>query len=319
MASSSAASSASICASGGMAASNRLHGPRIVEPETILDDEQLKMEEKSKTNIAEDFRDKESALQFLARRRVIENEIECKICESQATIVRLPLQTVESDGYVWECTGCARIRTMRSGTNLLKVQASLQDILLGLLSIFDLKETAPLEKKVPNAASSYIIATTEEILDKSLSLGGENVVYFDVIRMHGSVPPICVAIENTTNLTVVDTAMSTVLDKSSRPGSKIVHTQSHLCAIPAAMKCSKCHYINVADQTQTDSAHYKEEHRKAIASFREDLKTMNGKLNALIKRRIPYVDSAKALCLKRYFAHSHIENPLAYFFSLKIE
>ena len=150
---------------------------------------------------------------------------------------------------------------------------------------------------------------TKEILDKSLSLGGEKVVYYDVIKLHGSVTPICVAIENTTNLTVVDTDMSTVLDKSSRPGSKIVHTQSHLCAIPAAMKCSKCHYINVADQTQSDSAHYKEEHRKAIASFLEDLKTMNGKLNALIKRRIPYVDSAKALCLKRYRRIPRISPP----------
>ena len=85
------------------------------------------------------------------------------------------------------------------------------------------------------------------------------------------------------------------------------------------MKCSTCHYINVDDQTQSDSAHYKEEHSKAIASFVEDLKTMIGKLNALIKRRIPYVDSAKALCLKRYFAHSQIENPLACFLSLKHE
>ena len=39
-------------------------------------------------------------------------------------------------------------------------------------------------------------------------------MYLDMIRFRGSGPPICVAVENTTNLTVVDTDMSTVLDKS---------------------------------------------------------------------------------------------------------
>ena len=62
MLSSPAASFGSSCASGGTAASNRLQGSRIVERETILDDEQLKMEEKSQKDIAEDVRDKESAL-----------------------------------------------------------------------------------------------------------------------------------------------------------------------------------------------------------------------------------------------------------------
>ena len=97
IASSAAASSASSCASGGMASRNRLEGTRIVAPETILGDEQLKMEEKSKKNIAEGVHDKESALQFLARRKVIPNEIECKKCERQASILLLPLQPVESD------------------------------------------------------------------------------------------------------------------------------------------------------------------------------------------------------------------------------
>ena len=162
MSSSTADSSASSCASGGTAASNRLEGTRIVEPETILDDEQLKMEEKSKKNI-EDVHDKESVLQFLARRRVIENEVKCKRCQRQVTIT---VRTASSDGYVWTCAGCRQAWTMRTGTSIPGQKASLQEILERFCQIFDLKGGEKPKNKIANAASPYIISTTFEIIKK---------------------------------------------------------------------------------------------------------------------------------------------------------
>ena len=160
MPSSAAASSALSCTSGGMATSNRLAGTRIVEPGTIFDDEQLKMEEMFKKDIKEDVYDKESALQFLARRKVIPNEIVCKNCELEATIQFISLQTADSDGYIWKCGGCGYSWTMRNGTTLPKGRASLQDILFKFCSIFDLKGRPTRERKIAIAASPYILSTT---------------------------------------------------------------------------------------------------------------------------------------------------------------
>ena len=278
MSSSPAASYGSSCASGGTAASNRLQGSRIVERETILDDEQLKMEEKSQKDIAEDVRDKESALQFLARRRVIENEVKCKRCRRQ---VNLTIKTASSDGYVWVCAGCRQQWRVRTETGMTGQIESLHDILARFCHIFDLKGDEKPKNKVANAASRYIISTTFEIMKKSLKVGGENVVYFDVIICRGSHQPICVAVENTSNITMVDTDLSTFLDKCSGPECKIVH-RNHAwdgrILNPAAMMCSTCHYINVDNQIQSDSAQYKDEHSKAVACFVEDLQALYDRL-----------------------------------------
>ena len=279
MSSSTAASSASSCASGGTAASDRLEGTRIVEPETILDDEQLKMEEKSQKDIAEDVHDKESMLQFLARRRVIENEVKCKICQRQ---VNITIKTASSDGYVWTCAECLQEWTMRTGTSIPGQKASLQEILERFSQIFDLKGGEKPENKMANAASTYIISTTFEIIKKSVKLGRENVVHFDVIRLPASNQSICVGVENNSNLTMVDTDLSTFLDKWSEPGSKIVHRNKSLEASilnPDVMKCSTCQYtsINVDDQTQSDSAKYKDQHRIAISSCVKDLQASHGR------------------------------------------
>ena len=319
MSSSTAASSASSCASGGTAASNRLEGTRIVEPETILDDEQLKMEEKSQKDIAEDVHDKESMLQFLARRRVIENEVKCKNCQRQVTIT---IKTASSDGYVWTCEECRQEWTMRTGTSIPGQNASLQEILERFCQIYDLKGGEKPEYKIANAASTYIISTTFEIIKKSVKLGRENVVHFDVIRLHGSNQSICVGVENNSNLTMVDTDLSTFLDKWSEPGSKIVHrSMSSEASVlnPDVMKCSTCQYINVRDQTQSDSAKYKDQHRIATSNCVKDLQASHGRLKDLFKRPMTCLDSAKVMSVQRYLAHSHIENPLAWFLRLMRE
>ena len=312
MSSSAAASSASSGASG-TADSNRLEGSRIVEPETILDDEQLKMEEKSKKNIAEDVHDKESVLQFLARRRVIENEVKCKRCQRQ---VNITIKTASSDGYVWTCVGCGQEWTMRTGTSIPGQKASLQDILERFCQIFDLKGGEKPENKIAYAASIDIISTTFEIIKTSVKLGRENVVHFDVIRLPASNQSICVGVENNSNLTMVDTDLSTFLDKWSEPGCKIVHSNMSFEASvlnPDVMKCSTCQYINVDDQTQSDSAKYMDQHLIAISNCVKDLQASHGRLKDLLKRPITYLDSAKVMSAQRYLAHSHIENPLAWF------
>ena len=203
------------------------------------------MEEMSKKDIKEDVYDKESALQFLARRKVIPNEIVCKKCELEATIQFISHQRADSDGYIWKCGGCGYSWTMRNGPTLPKGRASLQDILFKFCSIFDLKGRPTRERKIAIAASPYILSTTFKIMKKSLKLGGENVVYFDVISSRGSHQPICVAVEKNSNLTMVDTDLSTFLDKWSGQGCNIVHRNVGMdgkVLSPAAMKCSTCHY-----------------------------------------------------------------------------
>ena len=298
MSSSTADSSASSSASGGTAASNRLERTRIVEPETILDDEQLNMEEKSKKNIAEDVHDKESVLWFLARRRVIENEVKCKRCQRQVSIT---VKTASSDGYVWTCAGCRQEWTMRTGTSMTGKNASLQEILEMSCQIFDLKGGEKPENKIANPASSYIISMTYEIIKKSIKLGRENVVHFDVIRLQGSHQSICVGVENYSNLTMVDTDLSTFLDKGLEPGCKIVLSNKSLEASvlnPDVMKGSTCQYLNVDDQTQSDSAKYKDQHRIAISNCVKDLQASHGRLKYLFKRPMTYLDSAKIMSVQ---------------------
>ena len=164
-----------------------------------------------------------------------------------------------------------------------------------------------------------VISTTFEIMKKSLKVGGENVVYFDVIICRGSHQPICVAVENASNVTMVDTDLSTFLDKCSGPECKIVH-RNHASdgriLNPAAMMFSTCHYINIDDQTQSDSAQYKDEHSKAVACFVQDLQALYNRLKTIFNRQVTFLDYAKIVSVQRYFAHNHIENPLAAFLRL---
>ena len=144
-------------------------------------------------------------------------------------------------------------------------------------------------------------------------------VYFDVISSRGSHQPICVAVEKNSNLTMVETDLSTFLDKWSGQGCKIVHRNVGMdgkILNPAAMKCSTCHYINADDQTQSESAQYKEEHWKAISNFMKDSQISYERLKQLFNKPFSFRDSAKVISVQRYFAHSHIENPLALFLRL---
>ncbi len=70
---------------------------------------------------------KREALEWLARRRLIKNSMRCPGCQGW---FRLNRESRKTDGYIWKCSRCVKMKTVRSGSFAEKSMLSLKQAMI---------------------------------------------------------------------------------------------------------------------------------------------------------------------------------------------
>eukprot|EP00117_Sycon_ciliatum_P035654 scpid74917/ scgid26979/ len=292
--SSATADCSSSSSSGVGSAEQLLSGSWIVEPSTVLATEQLDVEEWTWEGLAEEVKDHRSLLRFLARRNVIQNNLQCASCERPANLYNWKSR---SDKYVWRCNGCKKKWSIRTGRDLLSSnRGSLLEHVSVFYRLFQLPSAGKLDdlSRLSNHVVGELVSNTivqgNKWLEKNVMLGGALAVFIDLYTPEWFSGTFFLAVEELTNLTVtVIIPARTVenvrrqLEKWCAPGSTVVLKHSSIDG--SSLDRSRYEYVNVDGQS-VRSEELKEGYNDAIASFARDVERTKFRLTSIGSKRV---------------------------------
>eukprot|EP00117_Sycon_ciliatum_P040939 scpid63957/ scgid30018/ len=326
--------SAAVRASRGVSVTRRLAGTKIVDPSTILDSKQLHMEEWSERNLTEEIQDNESLMCFLARRKVIRNEWECKSCNRFAN---LDFDAKNIDGCGWMCRRCTRSWWIRVKSNVNCESHSLLEIMSLFHFLLDLPiaQNSVVGSRLLIGAIDFtvpvfwMVSMSYDWLFRNMRLGGTHIVFVDMYKPTAKSNWIYIAVEDSTNLAVVEpkvsvNTLSAFVDRCCNPQSRIAYRYSSSIRVYNRLRWKdQDNFVDVEDPSS--SPQLEKEHRDAIDNAIAELSIAQHKLRVLepgttdeissrpMKRKTQiYKAWGTVLSLRRYFAISINKNPLSF-------
>eukprot|EP00117_Sycon_ciliatum_P018099 scpid71538/ scgid16846/ len=306
--------------SGNVSAGQPLHrSPWIVEPSSILASEQLDIEEWTWKDLAEEIHDNCALLRFLARKKLIRNEMKCGKCERNFNINRYKV----TDQYMWRCNDCKKTLSIRKESDLFGLPGGLFENVSLFYRLFDLPSADKLDdlSEMSTRATRDRVATTIfhgiNWLEKNLILGGTHAVFIDLHKPEGTSTMLFMAVEESTNLAVAKQVRSVAnvpseLEKWCEPRSTIVLKQSSIDR--SSLDSRKFEYENVEEQSASLEG-LKEGHKEAVSNFVKELKRTKTRLKSIGSKELdmPTYQAALVVSLQRYFARCPAKNPFGRF------
>eukprot|EP00117_Sycon_ciliatum_P000072 scpid74344/ scgid6288/ len=289
----------------------------IADPATLFTSDEVEDEELSGEDSVAVVQDKRSLLEYLARRQVIENKIQCTQCENDMQFCADP---GEADGYIWKCATleCNVRCNVRKDSSLEAVQGSLMSLFSVAHALFDYETSArlvPFSRLESAKLLPWIIGTCQSWLNITTLLGTlechANAVFIDTYMDYSHTPrKLLIAVEETTQLSITMEFESIhevkeFLDAFCGRNCKIIYKNSSIHSSLLDENSYIC--IDIEDDSpQSGAAEYRDKYTVAMSGFFDELQSMRVRIGNKLNRgpiEVEFGDACTVMGVQRHFIH----------------